>query len=142
MIIRCPESGRVANCCVPGMNSVEHPPDLKEQCSLKTELRLRTCAHGATALTEATVTTWYRALVDHLIGQWEGLRAAMARSTGGGGAVCDRDALTRDAACCAEAFSRLARFTRHHEHNQLARARPCMPCGTYRRNMYRYGFLP
>ena len=67
------------------------------------------------------MTTWYRALVDHLIGQWEGLRGAMARAAGGGGGACDRDALTRDAACCAEAFSRLARFTRHHEHNQLAR---------------------
>lgn len=75
------------------------------------------------------MTTWYRALVDHLIGQWEGLRASMARAAGGGGGgACDRDALTRDAACCAEAFSRLARFTRHHEHNQLARAPPSPAC--------------
>jgi len=63
------------------------------------------------------VATWYRALVDQLINQWEHVRAAMASGRCAG----ERAALTHQAAQCAVAFSRLAQFTRHHERNQLVR---------------------
>ncbi|KAK9832697.1 hypothetical protein WJX81_001207 [Elliptochloris bilobata] len=95
-----------------------HCEPVAELLRLASAIAHADATNACAAFSEATVATWYRALVDQLITQWEALRAAMARAASAG-AEQDRGKLTRDAARCSEAFSRLARFTRQHEHNQL-----------------------